>query len=527
MRIAVSLDSARLFRWHLVLLGELTKAGHVATVLFRDTSEPLPTSIIAILDFDRVRLRSGADRFSVRMDRVAFAPYSSTSKSIGASDGHADIDLTIDLATSVRVIRIDGRVLRPLYNGRPHDIELFHELLDGRAPELSLVDTDRDMPWLIGLPAIEQPNRLSLSIDHVTSRLMEGILSTLRMLSDEANTVANNSDRSAATTRPKDSAKARRGTLMTAAASFMSERTSRKARRLCDRVGGNSQRWHVAWRRITNDMPIARTLSLSDYRVLPDDGQRYYADPFVFDDDGVIHVFVEEFPLATGVGVISHTVIAPDDTIATPVPVLATGQHLSYPFVFRHGNDIWMLPEQSASGGLDLYRSERFPDRWVHHARLLDGRYHDATLFEHGGLLWIAAGCDTFQSSTWDGLSLFWSTTLMGPWHPHARNPVVIDARSARPAGPLYRGEDGALYRPAQDCSTAYGGRLTLNRIVKLDCDTFAEEVSGQLSFPENSSILGPHTLSRAGALAGGIEAIDLFARPGDLRSGYRGPFRL
>ncbi len=240
----------------------------------------------------------------------------------------------------------------------------------------------------------------------------------------------------------------------------------------------------------------------------------FIADPFVLLKNGERHVFVEELPNATGRGIISHFTISPAGISSTPRPVLETPFHLSYPFVFEHGGEMWMLPESSAAGGLDLYRAEHFPDRWIKEARLIDGRIHDATLFSHEGRLWIAAGNETLQSATWDGLSLYSAESLHGPWEAHPQNPVLIDARAARPAGALWKA-GGALYRPAQDCSEAYGGRLTLRRVTELTRDKFREETVGTISFGLERPILGPHTMSRAGNL----EVIDFYARPSVLRA--------
>ncbi len=515
MQIAITLDGARLFRWHLVLLEQLRTQGNAVNVLFRDTSEPLPICVTAILDFDQVRLRSGQDRLSVRMDRAAFTPFVSSFVSAA--------DLTIDLATSAKMIRSPGRVLRPLYGSQPRDIDLFVAVFEGRSTILSVADTHCDTTWPIGLPAVEQPTRFSLSLDQITSRLVEGLLSIVQRIANGDHPPITTSTGSVSTQSTSKRSQPRAKSLLASAAAFTSERTSRKALRLRDRVSGNAPRWHVAWRHAGGDHSIAsKTLALPDFRVLPDDGQRYYADPFLFVDDGITHLFVEEFPKTTSIGIISHAVVSPSGEISRPTPVLSTEHHLSYPFVFHHDGAIWMLPEQSAGGGLDLYRADPFPSRWTHAARLITGRLHDATLFEHDGLLWIAAGCETFQSSSWDGLALYWATSLTGPWTPHRQNPVVVDARSARPAGPLFV-VGGALYRPAQDCSRSYGGRLTLNRITSLTRDTFAEVAVGNIAFAGESHVLGPHTLSRAG----GFEVVDLYARPGHLRTGYRGPITL
>ena len=514
MHIVVSLDRARLFRWHLALIEALRAAGHAVTVRFRDSSEPLPTSLTAILDFDRVRNRSGIDRFSTRLSPDAFAR--DTASTARPSD------LTIDLSSSDKVERLAGRIVRPLYDGSAKDYSLFHALLDGHAPHLALFDSDGNRTLDIGQPALEMPRRLATSLDQVTSRLVEGIAQQIAAIAAGRPAAGTAAGEPAAGTPSDGHQSPVKRSILRSASAFASDRTGRKMRQARDKLTGDQLRWHTAWRRLPDGAaawPQSGPLTLSDFRVIPDDGARFYADPFVFAREGVCHIFLEDLPDATGIGVISHTTIGADGIVARPRPVLETGRHLSYPFVFERDGHIWMLPEQSAGGGLELYRAAHFPDQWVHEGRLIDGRLHDATLFEHDGLLWIAAGSEAFQSSSWDALALYWATSLRGPWHPHARNPVVVDARAARPAGPLWQ-HDGALYRPAQDCSGGYGGAVTLNRITALTRDTFAEEAVGRISFGIGQNLLGPHTIGRGG----GIEVVDIYARPGALRAGYRQP---
>ncbi len=526
MRIHIYLDGARLFRWHLTLIELLAAGGHNATVSFEDQSDPLPASLTALFDYDRARSGAMSTRFSTRMNRQAFAAY------LVAKSGEVawiNADIALDLAAADRVTTRPGRVLRPLYDGAMKDYALFHALLGERAPSLAITDSISEAKiWNIGLPAIETPWRIAASFDQVTSRLVQGLLRIIGKIA---------AGHGPAEEKPIASEHGPRPSILPAAGRFASSRAGRKFTRLREKIAGDAPKWHVAWRTIPDGtFAEPAILNLADFRILPDDGKRFFADPFVFLKNGARHVFVEELPDAAGRGHISHFTISPDGIAGTVRPVLETPHHLSYPFVFEHEGEIWMLPESCAAGGLDLYRAERFPDSWTLDSRLIEGRIHDATLFSHDGRLWIAAGNETLQSATWDGLSLFSAASLRGPWEAHPDNPVLIDARAARPAGALWSAH-GALYRPAQDCSEDYGGRLTLRRITELSRERFNEKTVGHISFGagihkpmffnHGGRILGPHTLSRAGNL----EVLDLYARPSTLRhalgAGYRDAIRL
>lgn len=503
MQICVHLDSARLFRWHLALVKALSGAGHDIVVSFVDTPEPLPTSLTAVLDYDQARSRAREDRYSTRLQAAAF---SSCARYAGGR-----YDLMIDLSSATRVRTHPGRVLRPLYDGSFKDYALFNAVLSQQAPSLALADSaSRDHVWTIGQPAIETPWRPAASLDSIAARLIEGLTHAT------GNIAAGHAPPQE---KPEQTSFAARSTVLSATLSLVRARLGRKAARMTEKLSGNAAKWHVAWRRADAAAPPEPgLLRLGDWRILADGGHRYFADPFVYVHDGLTHVFVEEVPDATGRGIVSHFTLSPSGEASPVAPVLDTGSHVSYPFVFADGGDLWMLPESSAAGGLDLYRAARFPDRWEKAARLIEGRVHDATLFRHQGRLWIAAGSEAPQSSSWDGLSLYSAQTLHGPWHAHAGNPVLVDAGAARPAGALWQGSDDALMRPAQDCTHGYGSRLTLRRVTQLDDAGFSEETAGWLAFQPEAGILGPHTLSRGG----GFELIDLFARPSALRAGYR-----
>ena len=501
MRIAVRLDRLRLMRWHLILIDALRQQGHAVGVGFCRNTQPIPASLRALLKFEAMRFRLPNTRLSVRVG----LPVAETSID--------DPDLTIDLSGARASETSGGRVLRPLYNGVADDDVLFHTLLTGHAPALALEDSADNRIWPIGHPAIEQPERMAISLDQTLSRLVEGLV---RVISDIA----------AGRQTPPDTSQgelpaAPQGSMLSAVAEFGQRAAASKLSRLRDRVVGDVPRWRVAWRMRDTDAASESELQIRDFHLLPDDGRRFFADPFVLVRDGLFHVFVEELPHDSGIGLISHFTISEIGEATAPRPVLQTGTHLSYPFVFEHDSETWMMPESSASGGLDLYRCTRFPDAWTHEARLLEGRFHDATLFAYEGRLWIAAATDVLQSSTWDALSFFHADTLAGPWTPHAGNPVLVDARLARPAGPLWR-SGGNLFRPAQDCRDGYGRKLILRKILRLTPTEFAEETVGTLCFNPEARISGPHTISRAGRL----EIIDLFARNRDLSNAQEQPIR-
>ena len=94
------------------------------------------------------------------------------------------------------------------------------------------------------------------------------------------------------------------------------------------------------------------------------------------------------------------------------------------------------------------------------------------TLLQYENRWWIFAAISDWQSSQWDALGLFYADDLFGDWSAHQANPVLLDAKAARPAGAMYR-QGGELWRPAQDCSKGYGAGLSLCRVDRLGSRTF------------------------------------------------------
>jgi hypothetical protein len=406
------------------------------------------------------------------------------------------------------------RHLIPLYDGAAGELALWAAILDGRAPRLQLRDAVTGQILDLGLPALDAPHRLRASADVVLVRLVEGIVRTLA-----------NADRtfSGASLNPTDTARVTVGN----AARCLSRIVAGKAQRALQHRLGTAPQWSVAWRAAPAPPALpSGDLDVTGWTLLNDDGQRYYADPFAFTHDGKRVVFVEEYPCATGRGLISAVEIGADHLPrGIPRPVLETPFHLSYPQVFADAGVIYMLPEAAASGRLTLYRAERFPDRWVAVADLIEAPLHDATLVRHDGLYCIFATEDGGGATSWDALHLYSAPALTGPFTAHPMNPVLVDAAAARPAGAVVC-RDGALWRPAQNCRNGYGAALTLARIDRLDRDGYAQGEAGTAMrcwrAPAASGLMGPHTWN-TGA---GLELIDLYGPAGKIRRalGRRGP---
>jgi hypothetical protein len=217
------------------------------------------------------------------------------------------------------------------------------------------------------------------------------------------------------------------------------------------------------------------------------------ADPFPVEVDGRHFLFVEDYSHEAGRGAISVTEAGADGTWSPPRRVLEREHHLSYPFVFEHEGEVYMLPETGETGRIELHHAVDFPYGWQLDRVLLDGLTAvDATLHKEDGLFWLFANVVEGEEDRGE-LWLFSSRSLDGEWRPHARNPIVTDPGTARPAGRLFK-RGGILIRPSQDCSRGYGEAVVLNRVDALSPSEYRETPVARIEPNWLTGLEGTHT---------------------------------
>jgi hypothetical protein len=259
---------------------------------------------------------------------------------------------------------------------------------------------------------------------------------------------------------------------------------------------------HEEWNIGVADVPItsfvnARTLPKIRWLRSRTQG-RYVADPFGVVDGNESIILCEEFDYWTSRGIISKLAGQDAASIGACGTVFSMEHHLSYPYLLRHEGELYCIPETSEARHVKLYKATPPLLRWEEVATLLsDFAAVDSTVIYHTGRWWLF--CTNADDGRQDKLFLWHSESLLGPWQPHVCNPVKIDIRSARPAGTPFV-YNGNLYRPAQDCSVTYGGRVSLNCVTKLTTTAFEETVCNTIG-PDVDGIYvdGMHTLSQLG----------------------------
>jgi hypothetical protein len=250
----------------------------------------------------------------------------------------------------------------------------------------------------------------------------------------------------------------------------------------------NVEQWQIA---LGTSCSLAQ---LSNLEFLTPPTDRFWCDPFLLQRDGALQVFFEECLYASGKGHISVLSRTSSGEWSGPIAVLKRPYHMSYPFTFEHEGDLFLMPETSAAGRVELYRCVKFPDQWEFDRVLIDNfAGSDATLWYEDARWWLFVD---FR----DELCIFYSDSPRGPWQPHPANPVKSDSRNGRPAGRIFRQGDDVI-RPSQDCSLQYGREVVFNKITRLTVREFAEVEICRLHVPLN--LKGRcHTFNQIGNIA-------------------------
>lgn len=460
--------------WQAQIIHRLEADNCDVAVLHEPSATPWSTAVNTLLGLERRLFR--------RVDQGLASPVTS----IPARSRTRPPALCLDLVGNAPPSDIPTITLR--FDRASSDRTIARTVATGGLPELEAVLDGR---VVVGraFPMIDRREATSLGVEDVLGRAVTLILSVVRAFAEgrleDIGTVSSASDTSG------------EGFL----AAYLSQALPRLGREALRRARYRQAHWRVGYRFI--DGPgVAQTGRLgAGWAVLPDDGDRFYADPFAIHWQGRPFLFVEDYVHTVGKAVISVVPFTDDRTPLPPRVVLEEPHHLSYPQVFERDGIFWMLPEASSSGRLTLYRATRFPDTWQPAATLLEGEISDATLLDHGGSLWLFATRRDGYGSTSDTMVVFGAITLLGPWREHIANPILIDRRRARPGGAFIRSREGRLLLPVQDGTLGYGGGLGLSELIGLDATTV------HLSDPRPILADGDwpcphiHTLNRSGSL--------------------------
>jgi hypothetical protein len=248
------------------------------------------------------------------------------------------------------------------------------------------------------------------------------------------------------------------------------------------------------------EQPIANSLTWTQvppiHWLASFDSKYYLADPFPWPGSADT-LLCEEYNVIERQG---HIVALKCDAsgiidrIKIDLPVAG---HLSFPFIFMHDGQVYLMPESCIANRLEIFRWLEQNGQWVSHASVFKNKaVADAALFEKDGLFWISY--TDVSEDPHDNLNLIYASDLTGPWTPHPLNPVRRGRESSRNAGGLFE-VNGKLYRPAQDCSKAYGGAIRIMEVTVCTPKQYLEKEITHITPVSPTYPDGLHTLQAWG----------------------------
>lgn len=217
---------------------------------------------------------------------------------------------------------------------------------------------------------------------------------------------------------------------------------------------------------------------------------KWFADPFILDvTDEAIILFVEEFDSTIKRGRIAKlTISRKDNRIVDCKILLDLDTHLSFPAIYRIGSDIFVNPENHASGNSFIYRYNIDEDKFERiESPLIPEPLSDNIVTKIGAVYYAFAtlpptpnGCE---------MVVYKSDNFFGKYFKVAIQ--TFDSSIARMAG-MIQEVDGILIRPAQDCNEGYGRGIVFQEI-RINTDGMSFNTIGSL-YPNKVKYAGIHT---------------------------------
>lgn len=251
-----------------------------------------------------------------------------------------------------------------------------------------------------------------------------------------------------------------------------------------------AESWNVAIRKksdILNDLN-------SQFHVIKNNIDSWVADPFVFDYNGNTYIFAEIYDYLKSRGTIGYAIVE-DNHISKWKQIIVEDYHLSYPFIFKFKDDVYIIPESSESQSLYVYKAINFPNKWEKITILKnDVKWVDTTLINIK---------DNYYAFTTDVSDYENQKTILIHFKSNRIDSIqeiqVDDCKTSRMGGKIFKDND-KLYKVCQDCSYTYGGGLFIKEIDfenNLDGKTVKHILPSSISLDKKLLLDGIHTYNK------------------------------
>ncbi len=248
--------------------------------------------------------------------------------------------------------------------------------------------------------------------------------------------------------------------------------------------------WNIAFKKEKNfESPF------NDYIRIRNPSKRFLADPFLLKHKEKNICFVEDFLYSEKKGRISAIQLNGTQYKFLDV-VLEENFHLSYPYVFKDNNEIYMVPETHAIREIRLYKNIEFPLKWKLE-KILKKNINavDTSIFKKDDRWYMLTNiCSSNMNDHNSELHIFHSEDLTSDrWLPiNCGNPVIFDSMSARNGG-LFISENNFFRINQIHAKGHYGKKFGINLIEEINENNYIERRIKEISKISSENIYGTH----------------------------------
>lgn len=209
---------------------------------------------------------------------------------------------------------------------------------------------------------------------------------------------------------------------------------------------------------------------------------RWFADPFVLSVDGdEVTLLVEDYRYAEGQGRISRIIVDRKRGAIVSCKTILRGGHYSFPAILREDGKVYLYPEQSRQGKLELFEYcpetetceyvQTLSEEPLTDAIIYKGVVYSTRLPEPNGKRLLtkptpnpALRRQVPLNAPSSRLALKGrASSNIEPETLNQPKTIVFDECIARNAGDFFE-VNGVTYRPAQECNRWYGNGLSIQK---------------------------------------------------------------
>ena len=230
--------------------------------------------------------------------------------------------------------------------------------------------------------------------------------------------------------------------------------------------------WNIAFFRCAFDK-----INLKNIVVIKNPKSRWFADPFFIKRNKKHYIFFEDYDIKKKIGAISCVELNKNNSIKFHKNIIKEKFHLSFPFLFKFNNELYLIPETSVDKSIKLYKCTKFPNKWVFVKNLInDINCVDTIIFKHQKF-WYLLTCMMSKKNIYNKLVGYYSKNpIEVKWNIIKKFPLVSEYNGGRNGGIIHDSLKN-IYRVGQiQLPGRYGYGHTINRLIKISKDNYKEQ---------------------------------------------------